>query len=205
MGWAFNSKGTEAHNTAYKYGDDGFQRGVWYQVNISIGPVIENRQPNAPIAVGTATIRKQHDSPIYTSPVRGTSRARYVPIKFHEPLLPGLLSHEGVPQAEAAGLPPPQSDAVMFVMFVDDELKTVRYFHNGQSDLNVTVDDEREGVECLYGGAWNTTSTYGTRSFPIMMYTNDFDDRRVLQESVNTVARVSTRMGYEPPRFSDFI
>ena len=29
MGWALNSKGTEAHNTAYKYGDDGFQRGVW--------------------------------------------------------------------------------------------------------------------------------------------------------------------------------
>ena len=205
MGWAFNSSGTEAHNTAYKYGDDGFQRGVWYQVNISIGPVLTDLPPNAPIAIGTASLSKQHDSPIYCPPARAGAQVRYVPIKFHEPLLQGLLSHEGVPDVIANGLPPPQSDVVMFVMFVGDDLKTVRYFRNAQADVNETVDDELLGVECPFDGAWTTTETYGIRSFPPMMYTNDFDDRKVLQERTKTTLRISTRLGYDPPTFSDFL
>jgi hypothetical protein len=205
MGWVFNSRGTEAHNTAYKYGDDGFQRGVWYQVNISIGPLLTDPPPKTPIAIGIASLVKQADSPIYCPPARQGAQVRYVPIKFHEPLLDGLLSHEGVPEVAAHGLPPPQSDVVMFVMFVDDELKTVRYFRNAQADVNNTVDDELEGVTCPYGGSWTTTRTYGLRSFPTMMYTNDFDDRKVLQANVNTALRVSTRLGYDPPTFSDYI
>ena len=205
MGWAFSPNGREAHNTAYKYGEDGFQRGVWYQLNIFIGAVDQNRGKNDPIAPGSATLIKQTDSPIYCPPARVGARVRYAPIKFHEPLIEGLLSHEGVPEAIAAGVPPPQSDVVMFVMFVDNDLKTVRYFRNAQADVNNTVDDELEGVDCPYGGAWNTTKTYGIRSFPTMMYSNDFDDRRALQERVVTSARVSTRLGYDPPTFSDFI
>ncbi|HHA2772126.1 TPA: hypothetical protein ACOEQZ_001312 [Stenotrophomonas maltophilia] len=38
MGWAFNLSGTEAHNTAYRYADDGYQRGVHYCVSVGVGP-----------------------------------------------------------------------------------------------------------------------------------------------------------------------
>ena len=94
MGWAFNERGNEAHNTAYYFGEDGFQRGVWYQVNINIGAIKENWEPGEPIANGTANLRKNTEGYIYCPPAPGKSYARYVPIKFHEPMLPGLLSHD---------------------------------------------------------------------------------------------------------------
>src|SRR5690606_32127967 len=50
MGRAFNDDGTEAHNTAYYYAPDGYQRGVWYQINISIGAIRENWRPGEPLA-----------------------------------------------------------------------------------------------------------------------------------------------------------
>jgi hypothetical protein len=36
MGWAFNLNGDEAHNTAYKYGSDGVQRGAHHAIRINI-------------------------------------------------------------------------------------------------------------------------------------------------------------------------
>lgn len=36
LGWAFSQSGDEAHNTAWRYGDDGYQEGLHYQMNISI-------------------------------------------------------------------------------------------------------------------------------------------------------------------------
>jgi len=37
MGWAFNLRGDEAHNTGYYMGNDGVQRGAHYMVSLSIG------------------------------------------------------------------------------------------------------------------------------------------------------------------------
>lgn len=37
MGWAFNLRGDEAHNTAWRMGEDGFQRGVHYAIAFNIG------------------------------------------------------------------------------------------------------------------------------------------------------------------------
>jgi hypothetical protein len=36
MGWAFNERGDEAHNTAYTYGDDGVQVGIHWAVQMQI-------------------------------------------------------------------------------------------------------------------------------------------------------------------------
>lgn len=204
MGWAFNERGTEAHNTAYRYGDDGFQRGVWYQLNIRIGATREVRQPNEPIASGNASLRLNYEGFIYTPPVRGN--ARYVPIKFHEPMLPGLLSHEGVPLPQPGGLPPaPHVDTPMFVSFVDDDLKVVRFYNNPRKSEGDTEDDPRYPGECLLAGSWTITRTSGPRSIPAMMYSNDFDDRRTLPATrfVQTIA--SEDLGYDPPRFTDFL
>jgi len=203
MGWAFNERGNEAHNTAYYFGDDGFQRGVWYQVNITIGAVKEVRKPDEPVADGTANLRKNTEGFIYSPPAKGP--ARYVPIKFHEPMLPGLLSHSGVPSIEAAGLPIPKVDTPMFVAFVDDDLKVVKYYRNPKQDVFNNVDDPRFSGECLLAGSWTITETSGSRSFPDMMYSNDFDDRKVLQELTVVTQIDSKDLGYDPPKFSDFI
>lgn len=205
MGWAFNERGNEAHNTAYYFGDDGFQRGVWYQINISIGAIKEDWKPGEPIADGTASLRKNAEGYIYCPPAPGTSYARYVPIKFHEPMLPGLLSHEGVPSIEAAGLPAPMVDTPMFVSFVNGDLKVVKYYRNPKRDTYNNVDDPRYPGECLVAGHWTITEVSGSRSFPTMMYTNDFDDRKVLQEHVKITDIDSKDLGYDPPKFSDFI
>lgn len=45
MGWAFNLSGTEAHNTAWRFGDDGVQRGVHYQALLSIGATRRTTEP----------------------------------------------------------------------------------------------------------------------------------------------------------------
>ena len=205
MGWAFNERGNEAHNTAYYFGDDGFQRGVWYQVNISIGAIKEDWEPGEPIANGSANLRKNTEGYIYCPPAPGTSYARYVPIKFHEPMFPGLLSHEGVPDIAAAGLPVPKVDTPMFVSFVDGDLKVVKYYRNPKEDTYTTVDDPRYPGECILAGSWTITETYGSRTFPTMMYSNDFDDRKVLQEQVKTTHIDSKDLGFDTPVVSDFI
>lgn len=204
MGWAFNEHGTEAHNTAYYFGDDGFQRGVWYQVNINLGTIRNNRRPGEPIASGSAELQKNTEGYIYCPPAPGQSYARYVPIKFYEPMLPGLLSHEGVPDRIAAGLPVPKVDTPMFVSFVDGDLKVVKYYRNPKQDTYNSVDGAPDPGECILGGKWTITETSGSRSFPTMMYSNDFDDRKVLHEHVRTTDIESRSLGYDPPRFSDF-
>jgi hypothetical protein len=45
MGWAFNERGDEAHNTGYRYGDDGVQVGVHYAVALQIGASAEIDPP----------------------------------------------------------------------------------------------------------------------------------------------------------------
>lgn len=204
MGWAFNDAGSEAHNTGYYFGDDGFQRGVWYQINISIGATDRKWRPGQPLAIGSAVLRRQAEGFIYCPPARRGSYARYVPMKFHEPLLGGLLSHEGVPSIEAAGLPVPRVDTPMFVCFVDNTLKVVRFFRDPNQRVVTEVDDPRFPGECLVAGEWTITERSGTQSFPTMMYSNDFDDRERLDESVRTTHIVSRDLGYDPPNVSDF-
>ncbi len=206
MGWAFSKRGNEAHNTAWYFSDsDGIQRGVWYQINIRIGAIETNREPNQPIAVASASIRRQGEGKIYCPPFPKTSWARYVPIKFHEPLLPGLLSHDGAPAYGATNVAGPHCDTVMFVCFVGDDLKTVRYYRNPRVIDNSGTEDSRIPGECLYADSWQIVTRSGNMSIPAMMYSNDFDDRRALQGTLVTTNIESRDLGYDPPRFSDYI
>lgn len=206
LGWAFNRRGTEAHNTAYYFSDsDGIQRGVWYQINLQIGATNEDWRPGTPLASASANIRLQAEGHIYCPPLRKTSRGRYVPIKFYEPLLPGLLSHDGAPEYGSPTAAGPRCDTVMFVAFNDDELKVVKFFRNPRRELFNDTDDSRIPGECMYAGSWDITVSSGYRSIPPMMYSNDFDDRRVLQDLTVHTHIESHDLGYDPPRFADFI
>lgn len=204
MGWCFTESGHEAHNTGYYFDEIGFQRSVWYQINLFFGPIVENRGFNEPVASGSAVLRRISEGFIWcprtVNPVH-----HFVPIKFYEPLLPGLLSHDGTCMIEAAGLPAPKVDTVMFVCFIDGDLKTIRYYRNPKQDNYNNVDDPRYPGECLLAGSWTITTVSGSRSFPPMMYTNDFDDRRVVNESKHVVNINSEDLGYDPPKFSDFL
>lgn len=196
LGWAFSENGEEVHNTAYGWEDgDPNQTGYHYQINISIGALVTNRLPGTPVATGSATLVKQSSGKLY-----GTGRiGKYLPFKPHEPLLPGLLSHD------ASGGSQVLCDTTVFVCFDGDELKAVKFYYNAEEKPYNTVDDPRYPGECLVAGSWTVTTTSGIRSYPRMMYTSDFDDRRVLQETKMTTTLVSEDLGYDPPFYSDFI
>jgi hypothetical protein len=198
MGWCFNSSGSEAHNTAYKYDEVGFQQGVWYQLNIDIQVVSD-------VPTGSASLRRISSGAIYTAPTSRTNRARYVPFKCYEPLVSGLLSHEGVGLETTRGKPPPEVDTVMFVMFVNDEVKTVRYFREAVASGYHENSDGLQGEDCPYDGAWSQRQTSGVTTLPTMMYTNDYDDRRVLFGVDIHTRFTSARIGYDPPNYYDFV
>lgn len=200
MGWAFNRAGTEAHNTGFRFGDDSVQRGVWYQININIGEVQTPRIPDTPIAVASAVLRRQSEGYLFAS---RTPIGKYLPIKFYDPFLPGLRSHDGAPSMSTTLNP--RCDTVMFVCFVNDELKTARFFRNPSTEDIDEIDDPRYPGECMYAGSWTITQTVGQRGFATMMYTNDFDDRQVLDPYVQVTQIESRDLGFDPPRFADII
>lgn len=199
-GWAFNERGNEAHNVGYTWpGGEGFQKGYWYQININIGSVNKNRRPGEPIASGSANLRLQQEGYLYSPP----GKYSFIPVKYYEPLLPGLMSHSASPMGPRIGSI--NCDTVVFVAFVNGDLKIARFFRPGPSEIHKTSYDERIGEDCLLDGSWSWGSTTGSRSLPLMPYTNDFDPRAVMEEHVSVGTLTSKSLGYDPPGFGDFI
>jgi hypothetical protein len=202
MGWAFNANGREASNTGYYFADDGVQRGVWYRVNIHIGAVRTTRAPGEPLAIATASVTKVREGKLWATWI---GSAQFLPFKAHEPLLGGLLSHNGAPTISGRSVPPPMCDTPMFVAYIGDSINVVSFFrHSGLDDYS-TLNDETAGVDCLLAGNWTITQTSGARSFPTMMYSNTYDDRAMLQANILTTDIVSEDFGYDNPRFSDYL
>lgn len=199
-GWAFNEKGNEAHNVGYYWPEeDVFQKGYWYQININIGAVNKNRKPGQPIATGSANLKLQSEGYLYSPPVKKS----FIPVKYYEPLLPGLLSHSAKPTGPSPFVV--NCDTVVFVAFMNGDLKTARYFKLGQPESHGEYTDERSPGECLLEGTWTWTMTTGSRSLPSMPYTNNIDPRAVLEEHFTTSTLTSNSLGFDPPQFSDFI
>lgn len=197
-GWAFSESGNEAHNVGYLYDDpDPIQKGMWYQINISIGATKTVREPGEPLAVATAVLVKQHEGYLYSPPVVNS----FIPVKYHEPLIDGLLSHSAKPLGPGIV---PKCDTVVFVAFMNDELKTCRYFRAGSSGEPIhEITDGRDG--CLYEGSWTWTETIGSRSLPEMPYTNDLDPRTVLESAYESNTLISNSMGFDPGVVADFL
>lgn len=199
-GWAFNEKGNEAHNVGYYWPEeDVFQKGYWYQININIGAVNKKREPGQPIASGSAVLRKQSEGYLYSPPVKDS----FIPVKYYEPLLPGLLSHSAKPTGPSPT--PVKCDTVVFVAFMNGDLKVARYFFDGEEKQYRESSDDRIGERCLLEGTWAWRSVSGSLKLPAMPYTNDIDPRAVLEEHVVEGSLRSDSVGYDPPQFGDFI
>ncbi len=200
MGWAFNNNGSEAHNTGFRFGEDGLQRGVWYLIRFNIGEVISPREPGEPLATASATVVRQAEGYLHAP---NTKRGRFLPIKFYDPLLGGLRSHDGAPSLAVDNVP--VCDTVMFVCFVNDELKTARFYKDLTTEQIDSFETDVVPGECLYAGSWYETTITGTRALPAMMYTNDYDDREVQDPFVQETRIESRDIGFDPPRFNDVL
>lgn len=196
-GWAFNADGTQAHNVGYYLPDtDVFFRGGWYQLTIHIGALKKKREKNTPIADGSAKLTQRGDGYLWS----GTAKKSYLPFKYYEPLIGGLLSATARP---AGGGTVPDCDTVIFVAFMDGDLKVGKFFHK-EATTAASVTNTADGVDCLWDGSW-TYETKGAGSMATMCYTNDFDDRRVLVGGYSSNVVSYDSLGFNPPTYSDFI
>ena len=120
---------------------------------------------------------------------------RFLPFKFYEPLLDGLVSHEGVPSGPVEK--PPISDTPVFVCFIGNTLKVASYYHNPEYATRTTKTMEEEFGTCLLAGEWELVQ--GEKQLlPRMMYTNDFDYRREIQIGYKRETLESTDLGFKP-------
>lgn len=201
LGWAFSPDGSEAHNTAYYYHEDGYQRGIWWQLNLRIGATLEDWIPGeGPLAVATCSVRPMGEGYLYSDhDVPATNPRAYLPFKTHEPGF-GLFSHSA---RSIGNQPPVKCDTVVHACFINGDFHAVKFYRNPKTDDYTEIDDPRFEGECLYAGSWTVTERRGTRGFTPSMYSNRQDDRRVLREYVRTEQIDSIDLGYGPLQYSD--
>jgi hypothetical protein len=141
-----------------------------------------------PIAVGSAKVSLQREG-LLINP----GKSPPYQIKFHEPLLGFLLSHDFLPGFAGRDVRKP-CDTAMHVFFAGEELKWVRYFFDPtENDPGETVESDFE--ECMLVGSWTRTTSSGTRAIARGFYTGDYDDREELAGSVRTEKVKSEAMG----------
>ncbi len=250
MGWAFNSRGTEAHNTAYYFHDDHIQRGVHYAIQMHIGAstivptdsrakalkgafarlsnddrfkgtfeanmwkldhmskaALDSYQASVvgkaldlkyialdqlvvgAIASGSASCAKLSEGKIFWPTRRGQPQ-----VKYPEPLLGYLLSHDMRPEigASAHDKGAARCDTIMHVFFAQDELKWAKVFNDQRTYGDATFTGDNVGdsptntwdydfeYNYLPAGNFERHQSRGPYGIPAMIYTSDFDDRRTL-------------------------
>lgn len=237
MGWAFNEKGTEAHNTGWRFDDDGIQSGVHYQINIDIGEA-SRKEPEAgaeavaaraqataslldngeqlrdllkrkayrltrsqiiglellpdarfiqeldrikvqPIAQGNSDLRLIREGRLWAGHKKNAQPEQ---MKFYEPLLGHLLSHDFRPARDALRFQRVACDTTMHVFFDGDSFKWVRYFVADEETASTTLTTD-DFDACSWIGRFTRTREFGARRVSEGFYTSDFDDRQELAGS----------------------
>lgn len=197
MGWTFNEAGSEAHNTGWYWHDDGIRRGCHYSINVNIGPLKKDRAKDEPIANGSAVLRRVSEDFLYDP-----SRAQPPALKFHEPLLGGLLSVEMFPTSDAdtSVAHVPGMDTTVHVSWIDNALVLVRYYWNRLENMpNPSVESDEE--ECMYIGAWKKTESLSPVSNAYRFYTTLEDDRTSFYSMTTTTWTSSSDLGWRAPYF----
>lgn len=252
MGWAFNERGSEAHNTCYSFAENNYQIGWHYAVRLSVGATVEieeapnaaalraritrlsepDAQAKAPLLAKTyrmdeAQVRSVMQNPsdetmideldaLQVTPIAPASGGcsvmnsgpLYDPskyqraIKFPEPDLGYLLSHDMRPSFPALGSDAPKRcDTVMHVFFARDRLCYAKYFRNDKPIPAPEIESDFE--DCMYVGSWTQIERTGMLSIPPMMYTEAFDDREERAGTERTTKVNSVDLGYTSIVFGD--
>lgn len=206
LGWCFSDFGDEAHSVGYKYTDEGFQKSAWWQLSLRIGEERPDWKEGEPRFYFSASVRKIKEGYLYAPPgLASGSWAPYLPFKCYEPAIKGLMSHNAEPMQHARALPPPTCDTPVFVGFVHGQLQVVNFVRVDGPPTPATITDDRTPGECLVNGSWDIVIETGTPHVPPMMYSTEIDDVEVIRGTIETTTIESKDLGYNPPRFSDFI
>jgi hypothetical protein len=155
------------------------------------------------IAPGTAGVSKVSEGKIYWPTPKGQPQ-----IKFPEPLVGGLLSHDMRPST-IVDRPSQFCDTTMLVFFSGNELKWAKYYLDGRSqwtdEWKFEGDDDWDIANAPVGNFYKAYVLY-PKKVPAMFYTNDFDPREELPVSQFEWFYRRRKIGYTDPwTFSDAI
>lgn len=150
-----------------------------------------------PLAVGTASVQMQEKGRLYKL---GT-HAQYE-LKFPSPELGFLVSWDMQPAISTARFHG-RCDTTVHVFFVGEQLKYVRFFNDQQTKPVVTVSDDTDGCELM--GTFTRATETGTLALPIMVYSNDLDDRAELSSSRTLRVTNGKDLGYSTVAAADDI
>ena len=195
MGWSFNDRGTEAHNTGWYWHEDQLRRAAHYSVQIKIGAVKKDRRPGEPMAVASARLQLMASGVLYHPSAKAPP-----PLKFHEPLIGSLLSVEMLAGKDAGGAADttlahiPVCLCPVHVVHIDDALKTVWYFWDRTAKATTEVANGFE--ECMVVGSWTYEERYKTAASIPTFFTTDFDDRRAIDGVTTRTTLTSTDAGW---------
>lgn len=144
-----------------------------------------------PIAAHTGSVRRVTGGPIY---MPSHSPAAMGGLKFPTLRGEGCQSFDFTAPDYTGGFV--RSDTVVFGCYVGDTLRTIRYFFD---EREFEKEDQSTYEDIMIVGSWEKTTTFGSSGLQGYFYTNDFDDRQDLADSVSTEKITGTNLGYGEP------
>lgn len=150
----------------------------------------------SPIATFSASVGMQGSGKIYWPTV-------FCPqIKFWEPMLGYLQSHDMRPRIRKPNPDAVLCETVMHAFYVGERLNYVKYYKGPVRDIDEYVD----GFElCMYSGEWSQTTKRGKFGVPAMFYTSNTDDRQEIAPVENGTTLSSHDLGYTSVVFGDVV
>ena len=122
-------------------------------------------------------------------------------IKFPEPDLGYLVSHDMRPILPLSSAFIEECNTVMHAFFSMDQLKYVKYFRPAPSSIPEITESNME--ECMYVGVYSSRTEAAGKIVPDMMFTDEFDDREEIALSYTETKITGSLVGYTSVSCSD--
>lgn len=150
-----------------------------------------------PQAAGAGNLWMQESGRLYK-----LGRLAQYDLKFPSPELGYLVSWDMQPAISTARFHG-RCDTTVHVFFAGDQIKYVRFFNDQQTIPWETDDNDSDG--CVLMGTFTHSQEHGTLGLPIMVYSNDLDDRDQLASSRSVAVSTGIDLGYSSVTVSDDI
>lgn len=123
-------------------------------------------------------------------------------IKFPEPMEGGCISHNFLPLEEGRYKKEyPNSDTIMFAYYIENSIKTIKYFIDWGSFQRV---EEGNFERYMYAGNWWNRTFTGSTAIQGYFYSSDIDDRDYVTPLARETIIEGRDLGYDSRPFFAF-
>lgn len=148
---------------------------------------------DTPIASHAGSVQRVLSGPIYSPAARPPGNGR---LKF--PVLTGEGCASFQLHSEEYKGPAVPCDTVVFGCYVQDELKTIKYFYD---EREFYKEEESTFEPVMIVGSWEKTTTTGVSGLAGNFYTTDFDDRKEIAPTTTHTKIIGRDLGYGEPAY----